>query len=100
MTCDHPLDPDSDCVECQLSWAEMVDAMSRVGANVCVTLPDDVATWFDPAAFGATWIGDVVCVNGDSLDVMNADSDVEPVAIEYCRLNMPGVFNVWMKGPS
>ena len=93
MTCDHPFDPDSDCVECQLKWAEMVDAMSRVGANVRVTLPDDITPWFDELAFGASWVGDVVAVNGDSLDIINADSDVEPVPIEFCRPNLPGLFN-------
>jgi hypothetical protein len=52
---------------------------------VRVTLPADVAPWFDPDAFGASWVGDVYSVNGDSLDIINADSDVEPVPIEYCR---------------
>jgi len=94
----HPcrtLDPDSDCPECQTLWAEMVDDMSRVGANVRVTLPADVAPWFDPDAFGASWVGDVYSVNGDSLDIINADSDVEPVPIEYCRPWKPGTFNMW-----
>lgn len=88
-------DPDSDCPECQIVWAEMVDAMSRVGANVRVTLPADVAPWFDEGALGASWIADVVNVNGDSLDVTNPDGGVEPVDIQFCRPWKPGTFQRW-----
>jgi hypothetical protein len=95
---DHPcemLDPYSDCPECQLRWGEMVDSMSQVGANVRVSLPGDIAPWHAPAKIGASWIGDVVGVNGDTLDIINAGSDVEPVPIEYCRPWKPGTFQAW-----
>lgn len=88
----HTLDPDSDCPECQVAWAEMVEVMSRPGANVRVQLPPDVAPWYDETAFGASWVGDVYQGNGDSLDVFNPNGDVEPVAIEFCRPWRPGTY--------
>ena len=87
-TPDHPcrtLDPDSDCPECHVIWGEMADAMARVGANVRVSLPGDVAPWWAPLKLGASWVADVEGVNGDSLDVQTPTGDVEPVPIEYCR---------------
>jgi len=87
-------DPDSDCPECQIIWAGMVDDMSSPGANVRVTLPPDVAPWYDEGAYGASWVGDVYQPNGDSLDVFNPNGDVEPVAIEYCRPWRPGRYTV------
>lgn len=86
------LDPDSDCPECQIRWAEMVDEMVWAGANVRVTLPPDVSPWFDETAFGACWVGDVHSVNGDSLDVETPSGDVEPVPIEFCRPWRPGTY--------
>ena len=83
--CSLPIDPDSDCPACQVTWAEMVESMSQPGAVVCVTLPSDVAPWYDEDALGASWVGDVYQANGDSLDVYNPQGDVEPVPIEYCR---------------
>lgn len=83
-------DPDSGCPECQILWAEMVDDMSRPGANVRVTLPADVAPWYDDNAFGATWVADVYQPNGDMLDVFNPEGGVEPVPVEYCRPWRPG----------
>lgn len=78
-------DPDSDCPECQIIWAGMVDDMSSPGANVRVTLPPDVTPWYDEDAHGASWVGDVYQPNGDLLDVFGPGGDVEPVPIEYCR---------------
>lgn len=92
MQHDHTADPDSECPDCQIAWAEMAEAMARPGANVRVTLPSDVAPWFDREAFGATWKGDVYGVNGDTLDVFTPDGNVEPVPIEYCRVNRPGTY--------
>jgi hypothetical protein len=79
-------DPDSACPECQIVWAQMVEEMSRPGANVRVTLPPDVAPWFDENAYGASWEGYVLYANGDSLDIMaRDDAEVEPVDITFCR---------------
>jgi len=89
--CRH-FDPDSECVKCQIRWAEMVDEMSRPGANVRVMLPPDVAPWHDPSAYGASWVGDVYAPNGDSLDVFGPTGDVEPVPIEWCRTWRPGTY--------
>jgi hypothetical protein len=75
-----------DCPECQILAAEEGEACAQVGARVRVTLPDDVAPWFDESAYGATWEGEVVGVNGDSLDVTTPTGDVEPVDLELCRL--------------
>lgn len=84
-TCYHgAVDPDSDCPDCQIAWAEMVEAMCVVGAKVRVQLPEDVAPWWDEAALGAAWDAEVVCINGDSLDVSTPTGDVEPVPVEYC----------------
>ena len=88
----HAFDSDSDCPECQILWAGMVDAMSRVGANVRVTLPPDIAPWWDESAFGASWVADVEGVNGDQLDVQTPDGDIEPVDIAYCRPARDGTF--------
>lgn len=94
-TTDHAcrcFDPDSDCPVCQVVWAEYVEAMSRPGANVRVTLPSDVAPWFDETAVGASWTADVYQSNGDSIDVFTPDGDVEPVDIAYCRPWRPGTY--------
>lgn len=88
-------DPDSDCPECQIIWAGMVDEMSSTGRSVRVTLPPDIAPWHDEAAYGKTWVGDVVGVNGDSLDITTPDGDIEPVDINLCRPWKPGRFTTW-----
>ncbi len=53
------------------------------GSPVTVTLPDDIAPWWDESAYGATWPAVVVGVNGDSIDVTTTTGDVEPVDAEY-----------------
>ncbi len=59
--------------------------MARPGARVLVTLPPDVAPWADEDDYGASWVGVVDGVNGDTLDVTGPGGDVEPVPVEYCR---------------
>ena len=76
----------------------MVEEMSRPGANVRVTLPPDIAPWYDPDAFGASWVGDVYGVNGDQLDVFNPEGGVEPVPVEYCRTWRPGRYTTPPEG--
>ena len=58
---------------------------ARPGARVLVTLPPDIAPRYDDEAYGATWTGEIVGVNGDELDVTGPGGDVEPVPVEYCR---------------
>lgn len=84
-TCGGPIGKGEDCPECQVTAAEMMDACCETGARIVVTLPPDVAPWWDEEAFGATWEATVVGVNGDSLDVTTPTGDVEPVDVEYCR---------------
>ena len=55
----------------------------KPGSRVRVTLPADVAGWHHPE--GATWIGTVVAVNGDSIDVRDEAGVVEPVDRGYVR---------------
>lgn len=70
-----------DCPECQVAWVESL----QPGCRVLVTLPPDVAPWWDETATGATWEAEIVTVNGDSLDVTTPTGGVEPVDAEFCR---------------
>lgn len=81
----HQPDPDAECPECQVQWAEVAEAMSTPGVQVQVQLPADVAPWYDENAWGASWKATVVYVNGDSLDVTAPDGSVEPVDLGFCR---------------
>lgn len=84
--CGAPTGTGEDCPECQVSAAEALDACCQVGALVTVTLPDDIAPWWDDGAYGASWDAVVVYVNGDSLDVTTPSGDVEPVDLEFVRV--------------
>lgn len=57
----------------------------KPGSRVRITLPADVASWTGEE--GRTWIGVVVAVNGDSIDVRDECSPnvVEPVDRGYVR---------------
>lgn len=85
----HAADPDSACPDCQVAWTEEVEAMAKPGARVKVTLPKDVAPWYDQSALGASWVGTVCTPNGDQLDVTTPTGEVEPVPLDYCRLVTP-----------
>lgn len=77
-----PIDPDLDCPECQVAWTEI----RQPGTRVRVTLPSDIAPWFNEDDYGASWDAVVVGVNGDSIDVTTPTGDVEPVDGEYVTL--------------
>ena len=51
------------------------------GQRVRVKLPPDVAGWYHPE--GDEWLGTVVFVNGDSVDVEDDDGEVEPIDAEF-----------------
>lgn len=57
------------------------------GDRVKVTLPPDVGGWTRPE--GSTWYGIVVYVNGDSVDVQDAEGVIEPVDREYVQRSRP-----------
>lgn len=85
--CGEPTGTGEDCPECQVTAAEMGEARFQVGDEVTVTLPPEIAPWWDEEAYGATWEAEVVYVNGDSLDVTTPTGDIEPVDADLCRLS-------------
>lgn len=99
VACAAPSGTSDDCPECQVSAAEALDAVCRVGALVTVCLPVDVSPWFDGGEVGASWDAEVVAVNGDQLDVTTPTGDVEPVPAECCSLRDPWPqVGAWMVG--
>lgn len=53
----------------------------KVGSTVKVKLPADVEGWAQEA--GAEWVGTVVYINGDSIDVEDPAGNIEPIDLEY-----------------
>lgn len=78
--CGAPAGTGEDCAECQIARVGAI----QVGGRVTVTLPDDVALWYDEEAYGATWEATIIAINGDSLDVTTPTGDIEPVDAEFC----------------
>lgn len=58
-------------------------ATFHIGARVEVRLPIDVAGWSVPE--GAHFVGILVSINGDSLDIRTPAGDVEPFDAELCQ---------------